>query len=195
MNTVGAGTLLVILFSLEIAAQVSPVPVMDAEVRDSTSIRMRSLEIEKANRGSTKLRPAEKSTEADRLERIIDDFEAIQKLQAAIIKTYTTGRVLNYYSIRESAMEMGRRAGRLGVDFFGNAKNAGLDLKVQTEMDDVVNLKDLIIALDKAVGAFVTSPVFEKNVVDSRLMEKAQVELLRIATFCKRLSDLPVVEK
>ena len=46
----------------------------------------------------------------------------------------------------------------------------------------------LVIELEKAIGAFVASPVFGKAVVDSRSVESAQSELFKIIQLSERLS-------
>lgn len=180
-----------LLFPASICAQVSPNPVADMEVRDSNSIRMRSLEIERVKRDASKPHLTETSQEAEtRIARISDDFEAIQKLQSSIVKAYTTGKTINYKRIRESAGEMRRRAVRLGVNFFSTNAETVNEENRRTQSPALDDVKDLVVELDEAVGAFVTSPVFEKAVVDSRLLEKAQLDLVKIVLLSGRLSHI-----
>lgn len=172
-------------------AQVSPNPVAEMEVRDSGSIRMRSLAIERLKRDANKPHPTETSQEAEtRIARINDDFEAIQKLQFSIVKAYTTGKTINYKQIRESAIEMRKRAVRLGVNFFSTNAQTVTDKNRRERSPALDDVKDLVVELDQAIGAFVTSPVFEKAVVDSRLLEKAQLDLVKIVILSDRLSHL-----
>ena len=177
----------VIFLTTSAEAQVSPVPVVDSEVRDSQSMRMRSIEIERAERNANTAVPAEIPPDAKvRFARISEDFETIQILQSTIIDAYTKGRTINYGKIADSASEMRKRAVRFGVDFFG-VDGDGVDEGRSTlpESDDV---RGIVIELDNAIGAFVGSPVFGKAVVDSRLMEAARSELFKIIKLSERLS-------
>lgn len=178
-------------FHISLSAQVSPIPVVDSEIRDSTSIRMRSLEIERAERNANKPPPTEISIEAkNRLARISDDFESIQRLQLLIVEAYTTGRAINYRRISESAAEMKKRAVRLGTDFFNTNEETRLDDDRRKRSIAGETVRDLVIELDNAVYKFVSSPIFNKAVVDSRLVEKTQVYLLNIIVLSHRLSHL-----
>jgi hypothetical protein len=186
---VGIFWLVVLNFSL--SAQVSPVPVADMEVRDSTSTRMRSLEMERAKKNASKSIQGQISAEAqNRFSRIRDDFEAIQKLQLSIVEAYVTGRVVNYGRIREAASEMKKRAARLSVDFFNTNAETDLDDVEQARLSASKNVRDALVELDTAVGNFVASPIFQKVVVDSRQLEKAQLELRKIIVLSRRLLQL-----
>lgn len=174
-----------------LCAQVSPIPVADVEVRDNSSIKMRSLEIERAKREANKPHLTETPRETEtRITRISSDFETIQTLQSSIVKAYTTGKTINFKRISVSAFEMRKRAFRLGNDFFSTNVLTGTGESFRARLTDGKNLKDLVVALDNAVGAFVNSPVFERAVVDSRLLEKAQIELAKIILLSDRLSHL-----
>jgi hypothetical protein len=180
-----------LLVPVSLYAQVSPNPVADMEVRDSNSIRMRSLEIERVKRDANKPHLTETSQEAEtRIARISNDFEKIQRLQSSIVKAYTTGKTINYKQIRESAVEMRKRAVRLGINFFSTNAETVNDETRRERPPAIEDVKDMVVELDEAIGAFVTSPVFERAVVDSRLLEKAQLDLVKIVILSDRLSHI-----
>lgn len=179
----------VIFLTASTAAQVSPVPVVDSEVRDSQSIRMRSLEIERAERSANKAPGAEIQQEAKiKFARISENFEAIQKLQSSIVEAYTKGRAINYGKISDSATEMRTRAVRFGVDFFSADPEMDGESEGRSNPPESDDVRTLVIELEKAIGAFVASPVFGKAVVDSRSVESAQSELFKIIQLSERLS-------
>lgn len=191
MRIIVVGIAWIGIFNFCLSAQVSPVPVTDQEVRDSTSTRMRSLEMERAKRNVSKtLRPEVSEEAQNRFSRIRDDFEAIQKVQLSIVEAYTAARVINYSRIRESALELKRRSLRLSVDFFNTNIEPGLDNNKETKLREGETFRDTLIELDTAVGTFVASPIFQHSVVDSRELEKAQLELTKIIILSGRLSQL-----
>ena len=164
--------------SLSGLAQV-PNPVADNEMRDGSSIRRRSIELERVKREANTPSFQETSEEQKiRFTKIKEDFEGLQKLQAAIIKAYTTEKVINYAKITELATEITKKAIRLNESLF-NLKALIGSPKVKTlKQKDV---KDLIIELDNAIGDFVDSPVFKNSTtVESKLIEKSQIDLEKI---------------
>ncbi|MEP6786870.1 MAG: hypothetical protein ABJB40_00460 [Acidobacteriota bacterium] len=178
-NTV-FGLICLILFSGSIYAQVSPNPVADAEIRDTDSIRMRSLALEQAKREANQLHATvnPKIPEA-KFAVIKDDFENIQKLESLIVKTYTAGKKINVDKISELALAIKKRAGRLRSNFF--------DIRDETDVDpppqDLTrkSVRDLIIDLDNALTVFVTSPMFTSpTVVDATENAKAEVNLKQL---------------
>ncbi len=183
------GLISLLIFSGSFFAQVSPDPVADAEVRDSSSIRMRSLELERVKREANKPSPiaTSKLTEVN-FGLIKDDFEHIQKLQSLIVKTYTTGKKINYEKIAESAIEMRKKAVRLGVNFFNIKEEIGVHQGTQ----DLVrkSVRDLIIELDNTLAAFVTSPTFTHlQVIDTKSSDKARTDLENIITLGGALQE------
>ena len=89
-----------LLFISSIVVAQIPNPVADTEMRDGSSIRRRSIELERVKRDAVKLRPTEDSTERTiKFAEIKEDFENIQKLQSEIVKAYTTGKNINYEKI------------------------------------------------------------------------------------------------
>src|SRR5215217_6180668 len=85
---------LILIASSTVFAQFqSPVPVIESEIRDGSSIKMRSIELERVKRDSNKLNP--KTTNKEQIikfAKIKEDFEKIQKLQDEIIKAYSKGK-------------------------------------------------------------------------------------------------------
>lgn len=187
MKVVVVGIFGVIALTVSISAQVSPVPVTDAEVRDSTSIRMRSIEFERTKR---------KANEPDRTDvanfrsfkfaAIKEDFENIQELQSAIVKTYETGTRIDYETIADLALEMKKRATRLRANFFGI--NEAADENKGSEFAERKSVRDLIIELDGTVSVFVGSPLFtEAHVISAKSTDEAKAGLERLIRLSSEL--------
>jgi hypothetical protein len=179
----------VLFFTSAIFAQISPHPVIEAEIRDNTSIRMRSMQLERVKRESTEVVPEEPSKERiAKLAEIKEDFENIQKLQNEVVKAYTTGKKINFGKIDDSAAKISKKALRLDANLFG----AESDKWSKTKNNDDVGTKsvrDLIIELDDAIGNFVSSPIFTNNkLVDSKISEKSQIDLQKIIKLSETLS-------
>lgn len=178
-----------ILFALSISAQVSPIPVTDAEVRDNTSTRMRSLEFERTKREANQLHPTEATnSSAFRFAEIKEDFENIQELQAAIVKAYETGAKIDYGKIGEFAFEMKKRATRLRANFFGRGEATDKDKDSQPEKPKTV--RDLIIELDGTLAAFIGSPIFASaKVINAKSAGEARAHLERIIRLSAELEE------
>ncbi len=179
--------LFVSLFSVSaIFAQISPTPVINNEVRDESSIRRRSMELERVKRDADTPKLHENSAgQFIKFAEIKDDFENIQKLETQIIKTYTSDKQINYKKISDSATEISKRATRLDINLFltKTTKNE----KIKKEEVKQKSIKDLIIELDKAISDFVDSPIFKSNkLVDSSVSDKSQNDLEKII----KISDL-----
>ena len=178
-----------LVFTSSIFAQISPNPVVETEVRDNNSIRMRSIAIERAKRDANN--PTRKELtkeEIIKFAEIKEDFENIQKLQNQIVKSYTTGKKINYGKISDSAAELSKKALRLDANLF----RAESDNRNKTKSKDEVGTKsvrNLIIELDEAIGNFVSSPIFTNNkLIDSKLSEKTQLDLQKIIKLSETLS-------
>lgn len=178
-----------LFFTSAIFAQISPNPVIETEIRDNNSIRMRSLQLERVKRDSNKVvwQAATKEQTAKFAE-IKEDFENIQKLQSTIVKTYTSGKKINFGKIDDSAAKISKKALRLDANLFGSES----DERSKTKSNDEVGTKsvrDLIIELDYAIGNFVRSPIFTNNkLIDSNMSEKSQIDLQKIIKLSEILS-------
>lgn len=178
------------LFSASsIFAQISPTPVINNEVRDESSIRRRSMELERVKRDADAPKFQENSKGQNiKFAEIKEDFENIQKLQAQIVKTYTSDKQINYKKISDSATEISKRATRLDLNLFlpKTAKNE----KIKKEEVKQKSLKDLIIELDNEIGDFINSPIFKNSsLVDSKISEKSQNDLEKIIKLSELLAQ------
>lgn len=170
----------VIILSVSIPAQVSPVPVTDTEVRDSTSIRMRSLEFERAKRDANEPhRNPVSNLSPSKFAAIKKDFAAIQELEAAIVKAYETGAKINYGIIGDLALNMKKRATRLRANFFDIKDRAEEDK--DPEVTDRKSVRDLIIELDGTLAVFVGSPLFTNpQLINAKSADEAKADLDRL---------------
>jgi cell fate (sporulation/competence/biofilm development) regulator YlbF (YheA/YmcA/DUF963 family) len=166
-----------------------PNPVADNEMRDGNSIRRRALELERVKRESNKLKPRESTKEQEiKFAEIKEDFENIQKLQGEIIKTYTTGKKINYEKISQSAAEMTKKTVRLDANLFDSKIEVTVKNK-DSENAKPKKVRELIIELDKVIGVFVGSPVFKNTkLVDEQSSEKSRLDLEKIFKLSDTLS-------
>ena len=152
--------------------------------------RLRSIALERIKRDSYRSAAA-KSAENRRINysQIKKDFETMQKLQSGIIKTYITGKEINYKAIGELALKLNESAKRLdgNLQLFAEKPLK----KSNKKISDSENVSDLIVALDKSIGTFVSSKIFQNlNVIETEDSEKAGLELQNII----RLSDFLAVQ-
>jgi cell fate (sporulation/competence/biofilm development) regulator YlbF (YheA/YmcA/DUF963 family) len=178
-----------LFFTSAICAQISPNPVIETEIRDSSSMRRRSLELERVKRESNNATRQELTKEQIvKFAEIKEDFENIQKLQNEIVKTYTSGKKINFRKIDDVAAEISKKALRLDANLFRSES----DKRPKTKSKDEVatkSVRDLIIELDDAIGNFVSSPVFTNNkLVDTKISEKSQIDLQKIIKLSENLS-------
>jgi hypothetical protein len=159
----------------------------DSRDEYDNGIRMRSMELERIKRENYRSAMAEKAAEHRRLNynQIKKDFELIQNLQNQIIKTYVTGKQINYQRISELASKLNECAVRLDKNLSLYVEET--EKKSKKNNSEPGDVKDTIVILDKSLGKFVTSPIFRNlNVVETKDAEKAEFELKSVI----RLSDL-----
>lgn len=177
-----------LLFLISIVSAQVPTPVVNNEIRDNASIRSRTIELERVKRETRKLRYEISREREIKFAEIKEDFEDIQKLQLSIIKIYTTGKVINYAKLGETAAEMTRKAVRLNLNLF-YSDSAETNKKSFIEKENRKSVKDLIVELDEAIGTFVKSPIFKNiKLVDLEVSEKSRIELERILKISYSLS-------
>lgn len=180
--------LIVILFvsAAGISAQNTPGVPNGSIAKDSrdeydNGIRIRSIELERIKREGYRSAIAEKAAEKRRINftAIKEDFERVQNLQSEIVKTYVTGKQINYERIGELASRLNECAERLDKNLSLSAEYSGK--KSNKKSSDPGDIRDLIVILDGSIGKFVTSPVFKNlNVIEPKVAEKAEFELRNI---------------
>jgi hypothetical protein len=179
---------LVFLTPIAVYSQMPPPPVpnVEVEIRDSTSIRMRSLELERFKREGNKPHPTETSKEVEaRFAQIKDDFENIQKLRNEIVKTYTIGTRNGYEKIGSLAAEIKKKSRRLDKNLFSSFLEEESKRDKNEKKVSGKSVRDLIIDLDYAIRSFIASPIFNNlNLVDQNILEKSLrclEEVLRVS--------------
>ncbi len=192
--------IVIVLPAAVIAQEVSPIPEFEKQIRNGTSIRMRSVELERIKREANKVsREDESGNERKiRFAAIKEDFESIQKLQDSIIKAYTRSKKINYSKIARSAQSISKNARRLDVNLFGSDDEV---LPEENEFQKVQDFKpervrDLIIDLDNALGKFVVSPIFKDlKTIDSKSSKTAQTDLKIIIDLSQSLFRSAEIKK
>lgn len=164
--------------------QISPTPVINNEIREADSVRMRAVQLERIQRDvgrGTRSRPV--ADEDAELQQIREDFERIQKLQDEIVRVYRTSRTIDFRRIELMSSEMSKRAVRLESMLFGIDRT-----KHANETKAVRTVRELIIKLDGAIGRFVAGPIFnDPLLVDSTSAERSQRDLQLIANLSAEL--------
>ncbi|MEO6589231.1 MAG: hypothetical protein ABIP06_07975 [Pyrinomonadaceae bacterium] len=189
---------MIFLFSVLLAfggklhAQIAPGVPNGSIAKDSrdeydNGIRLRSIELEKIKNQSHRSAAAQETFEKRRLNysQIKKDFEAVQKLQNQIVKTYITGKEIDYKHISALAAELNESAKRLEENLLlADEKSLKKSEQKNSAPEDI---KDLIVILDKFVGNFVTSPVFVNlEIIEPKVAGKTESDLQNII----RLSSL-----
>ena len=165
-------------------------PVINNEIRDTSSIRRRELELERLKREADKLNlPEESNGRKINFTEIKRDFEGIQKLQSSIVKAYVKGEKVNYNEIGKLSLEMNKRALNLNSNLFA----ASVQIKEAEKIDSKTSksVKNLIIDLDNNVGNFAKSPMFQNlRIVDPAVSEKARLDLEQIIKLSAELNQV-----
>jgi hypothetical protein len=176
--------------------QVTPITpaVPDNASPQDTSIKMRSAELERVKRDAAKAE-AEKFAPINteimaKFPQIKEDFEAIQILEAAIIKGYTTGKTIDYNLIEICASEINKHAKRLDSNLFAETKKEKKEQNSVIKEEKAKNIKDLIIDLDNAIGNFVSSKIFGNlKVIEPEVAVSTRNDLLKIRNLSQKLAD------
>lgn len=153
-------------------------------------IRMRSIELQRVKEESYRSAAAKKAAENRRINfaEIKKDFELIQKFQDEIVKTYVTGKQIDYARIAEMSGKLHEAARRLHANLALYEEKEIKKSAGKTAEPEAV--KDCIVAIDKALGNFVTSPIFKNlNVLETKDAEKAEIELRKILRFSELLAQ------
>lgn len=152
--------------------------------------RIRSMEMERIKKEGYRSAAAAKSAENRKINyfQIKKDFELLQKLETEIVKTYITGKQINYKRISETAYKLNECAQRLQRNLsFSDEKSVEKANKNKTESE---NVKDIIVILDTSVGKFVVNPVFKNlNVFETKDAAKAELDLQNIIRLSRVLAQ------
>ncbi len=144
-------------------------------------IRIRSIELERVKNESYRSAALEKAAENRKINysQIKSDFELVQKLQNEIVKTYVTGKQINYGRIGELAAKLNECAKRLEFNLLLYTEKT--TKKSNKENLDSRNVSGLIVILDKSIGTFVANQVFKNlNIIEPNDAEKAEFDLHNI---------------
>lgn len=189
MKNVFSGVLWMLVLTFSCLGQISPTPVINNEIKDTSSIRMRSIELERVKRESEKTVPDNSAKNRQlKFSEIKKEYETIQKLQDSIVKTYTTGKIIDFIKISNLATELNENAIRLDKNLFVAEKNEEPNPKV-AELAEKNSVPDLIVELDKAIENFVGSKIFQNTkLVNLKESQETQLELKKIIEISEKLS-------
>jgi hypothetical protein len=196
-NTIWLVFFLLFLVSSISAQFVSPVPVVEAEVRDNTSIRMRSIELDRVKRAAKKINTENPGpASVNHFLEIKEDFEKIQTLDSSIITTYKTGKQIQYAKIAAFSSELNQSAARLKKNLFSNQNKDQNALPEETKTQEnnfSPVVPNLIVELDKTLGDFVGNPIFtDSKKPKMKEREKAEADLeqvIRLSAALKQAAE------
>jgi hypothetical protein len=160
-------------------------------------IKARSIEIERMRQEAVRseaatFAPINKDISV-KFPQIKEDFEGIQIMEAAIIKAYTTGKLIDYNLIEISADGILKRGKRLDANLFApeaeTKTEPPADAKSNEKADKPKSTRDLIVALDTAIGSFVSSKIFGNiKVIEPEVAIKTRKDLLDVLALSEKLS-------
>jgi hypothetical protein len=160
-------------------------------------VKTRSVELERVKREAERAEaetfaPINKEVVA-KFAQIKEDFEDIQILESAIVKTYTTGKTIDYALIETSAAGISRKAKRLDSNLFAakseKKEDKTLSDKSEEKPKKTKSVRDLIIELDGAIGDFVSSKIFGNiKVIDPEVALSTRKDLLKILELSEQLA-------
>ncbi|MDQ3321261.1 MAG: hypothetical protein M3525_02195 [Acidobacteriota bacterium] len=143
-------------------------------------IKNRSIELERMKREANK-RPASANS-AHGFPEIKEDFEQIQKINSDFLQPTIIKTPVDYAAVLKSVSEVNRRAVRLKANLFSAEPKQKKDAKTKRQIaDEQQKIEILLNILDKSIGSFVHSSIFQNtNLVNSQDSFKAQNDLERI---------------
>ena len=196
-NTTCPVFFLMFLASSISAQYISPVPVIEKEIRDNSSVTMRSIELDRIKRDAKKTTPEKLGpASVNNFLEVKEDFEKIQVLESNIVTVYTTGKQIEYTKIAGFSAEINQSAARLKKNLFFLENKDPKKLSDEPEPAEKAlpdGVKNLIIELDKTIGAFVTNPIFISP-KKAKLKEKEKAEddlkqIIRLSAALKQAAE------
>ena len=156
-------------------------------------IKLRSVELERIKQEAAKTEAASFAPINTKLTvkfpQIKEDFESIQLLEDAIIKAYTMGKTIDYSLIETAANGINNKAKRLDDNLFADTKKEKEDKTSTKDVEKVKPVADLIVALDNAIGSFVSSKIFGNiKLIEPEVAIKTRTDLLNIIQLSEKLS-------
>ncbi len=172
------------LFIAVNAQTVEPPPVADNATPIDNTIKMRSVELERVKMEAEKSATLRREDGKElKFSLVKNDFEGIQKEQMLIIEAYTMGKEINYPQISKSSDKITEMAIRLrGNVFFTKTKVTKDEASKDPENPYAgKSVRDLIIALDNAIGEVVENPMWQKlAVVDPDTSKSVDESLVKV---------------
>ncbi len=189
--------LLLLLLSISVAFAQPPGSGAPSGAGDKTlgdnDVKFRSVELERIKRQSQDAEAASYAPINPKItaqfNQVKDDYEAIQLLQAAIIKAYTKGKTIDYSMIETSATAMNKRGLRLDENLFAPTKKDRTSNESGEKAEKRLLVRDLIVELDNAVGDFVGSKIFGSKVIESDVAIKTRDDLFRVLKYSAKLAE------
>jgi hypothetical protein len=153
------------------------------------SIKMRSVELERVKREAEKTATIRRDNGKElNFSLIKDDFEGIQMAQMEIVKIYSTSEVIDYKAIASHADKITEMATRLRGNVFESAEKPSDASAARDEKNPYAgkSIRDLIVALDNAIGDVVTAPMWQKLAVidpeSSKVVEENLVKVIEASS-------------
>lgn len=145
-------------------------------------VKSRSMELERIKREANKPEPLSKEAQERQFREVKEDFEQIQLSQTEIVYVYTKAKTIDYGKLADNAGKMSTSGKRLMANLFpvDDVKKGGKK-EQKTAAPMPTEIKDLIVDLDNAIGAFTINPMFTNpQVVNTDENKKARIELEKI---------------
>lgn len=155
------------------------------------NIKDRQIELDRvereAHKSQGKNQPQPEPMSAEKFAEVKEDFENLQRQQADIVTAYTNGDKMDRAKISSAASAMNKSGTRLRSNLFTTEEDAKKKKKKSKDDEKTVepagpqDLKELIVELDNAVGAFVGAPMFTNpQVVNAEANAKTRADLDKV---------------
>lgn len=167
------------------SAQMNPEQAILSAREEFSNIKNRSMELERVKSESYK-RP-DSNVYAPKFPAIKEDFEAIQKLNTAVIKLTAAETLLDFAAVAKLVERIHHRSARLKSNLFSDEPKKNVKEK-QSVTAAPRELKTLLFDLDKSIFNFVHNPIFQNlTVVNTSDSQKAQKDLEKVIALSRAI--------
>ena len=162
----------------------NPHPSPDNATPVDNNIKLRSVELERIKREAEKNAVIRRDNGKElKFSVVKEDFEGIQKQQSMIVDAYIKSKEIDYKQINKSSNKISEMAVRLRANVFtpDDSEKESKDESAVKNPYVGKSVRDLIIALDGAIGEVVTSPMWQKlKVVDPKVTAPVEASLVKV---------------
>jgi hypothetical protein len=118
---------------------------------------------------------------------VLEDFEQLQSINAAIMRDYAAGLAPDYKHISEAMADLNKRAARLNTNLLLPSNDGSSPTQVSQPVKP--QNRSPLLDLNDLIYGFVTNPIFKnRDTIDIELGKQAKRDLQRIITLSDAIS-------